>query len=239
MEEDNNALVVANDNAAGGQLQVYDMTKILTMPKEEFVEFFLQPVQDDTWIRREDIVKIEDYIASPGGEEIKKEILREYIEKREALGIKREDKILEGMAYQQKVLENYMLNDQESASRKVSGYRHFMMNNFRRRHPDFKPTPPFGEEPMETKKDSDSDEDDEAGESSAAKKRPASHRKSDFTETTEQSEAAAHPEPEGEEEGAAAPGEEPVAPATEFCAPPESNNASEEPSNEQKANAEE
>lgn len=226
-----NALVVANDNAAGGQLQVYDMTKILTMPKEEFVEFFLQPVQDDTWIRREDIVKMEDYIASPGGEEIKKEILRDYIEKREALGIKREDKILEGMAYQEKVLENYMLNDQENMSRKAAGYRHLIMNNFRRRHPNFKPTPPFGEEPFEVKKGSDSDEDESPGDMAA---KAESHRKSDFTEQSEvtqavaegkqQEEEAAHPAPEeglAEEEGAS--------PLNEFSAEPPANEASEEP----------
>lgn len=147
---DENQVAVA---PADGQLQVYDMSNILTMPKEEFVEFFLQPVQDDTWIRKEDIVKIEEYLASEEGEEVKKEILREYIEKRAALGVKKEDKVLEGMAYQEKVMEDYMVNDQEIVTSKVKNYRQFIMTNFRRRHPDFQPTAPFGEEEFDEKKE--------------------------------------------------------------------------------------
>lgn len=193
-----NALTVADGNAAGGQLQVYDMSKVLTMPKEQFVEFFMQPVQDDTWIRTEDIVKMEDYIATPGGEEIKKEILKEYIEKRAALGIKREDKILEGMAYQEKVIENYILNEQDKASRQATGYRKFMMTNFRRRHPSYKPTAPFGEEPFEEKKGSDSDDEDEAQNAAPVSKSP---EKSENGESIDQPDAASPPA-EAEVDGA-------------------------------------
>lgn len=158
---------MSNEVAVTGQqetqLQVYDMTNILTMPKEEFVEFFLQPVQDDTWIRQEDIVKIEEYLASEEGEEVKKEILREYIEKRAALGVKKEDKVLEGMAYQEKVMEDYLVNDQEIVTSKVKNYRAFIMSNFRRRHPDFQPTAPFGEEEYDEKKENPSSDDDKNG----------------------------------------------------------------------------
>lgn len=197
MTEDN-ALTVVDGSAAGGQLQLYDMSQVLTMPKEQFVEFFLQPIQDDTWIRTEDIVTMEDYIATPGGEEIKKEILKEYIEKRAALGIKREDKILEGMAYQEKVIENYMLNEQDKASRQVMGYRKFMMTNFRRRHPNYKPTAPFGEEPFVEKKGSDSDDEDEAQNAAPL---PESPDKSENAEPNDQPEAAL-PSAETEVDGA-------------------------------------
>eukprot|EP00796_Vickermania_ingenoplastis_P013268 gene13268-9111_t len=152
--------VAVADNNQDMQLQVYDMSNVLSMPKEEFVEFFLQPVQDDTWIRQEDIVKIEEYLASEEGEEVKKEILKEYIEKRNALGIKKEDKVLEGMAYQEKVMEDYLVNDQEGVTKKVVNYRQFIMSNFRRRHPDYKPTPPFGEEEYDEKKENPSDDDE-------------------------------------------------------------------------------
>lgn len=160
MAENNQVTVVPNPQ--DGQLQVYDMSTILSMPKDQFIEFFLQPVQDDTWIRQEDIVKMEAYIDSPEGEEIKKEILREYIEKRAAEGIKREDKVLEGMAYQEKVMEDYLLNHKGEVSQKVSSYREFIMSNFRRRHPDFKATEPFGEEVLPDDKESSGSDDDAA-----------------------------------------------------------------------------
>lgn len=105
---------------------------VLDMPSEEFASLHLQPLQDDTWIRQEQIVHMENLVETEGGERIKKEILKDYIEAKAREGTYRTDPILEGMMYQENLMRNYQKSQHTADAAKARSYRQQLMEEHRR-----------------------------------------------------------------------------------------------------------
>lgn len=107
-------------------------TDMLAMPSEDFASLHLQPLQDDTWIRQEQIVHMENLVETEGGERIKKEILKDYIEEKARNGTYRTDPILEGMPYQENLMREYRKGQHSEDAVKAQSYRHQLMEEHRR-----------------------------------------------------------------------------------------------------------
>lgn len=107
-------------------------TDVLEMPSEDFASLHLQPLQDDTWIRQEQIVHMEDLVETEGGERIKKEILKDYIEEKARQGTYRPDPILEGMMYQENLMREYRESKHTEDAAKAQSYRQQLMEEHRR-----------------------------------------------------------------------------------------------------------
>ncbi|KPA84718.1 hypothetical protein ABB37_01220 [Leptomonas pyrrhocoris] len=106
-------------------------TDVLEMPAEDFVSLHLQPLQDDTWIRHEQIVRMENLVDTEGGERIKKEILKDFIEEKQRQGTYRKDPILEGMMFQEELMREYCKTQHSSDAAKAQSYRMKMMAEHR------------------------------------------------------------------------------------------------------------
>lgn len=107
-------------------------TAMLTMPTEEFASLHLQPLQDDTWIRTAEIVHMENLVETEGGERIKREILKDYIEEKERQGTYQTDPILEGMLYQEQFMAAYRKDAHDEDAGKARSYRARLMEDHRR-----------------------------------------------------------------------------------------------------------
>ncbi|KPI90792.1 hypothetical protein ABL78_0025 [Leptomonas seymouri] len=105
---------------------------VLAMPSEEFASLHLQPLQDDTWIRQEQLVHMENLVDTEGGERIKKEILKDYIEDKARQGTFRTDPILEGMMYQEGLMREYCKNQHSEDAAKARSYRQELMEKHRK-----------------------------------------------------------------------------------------------------------
>lgn len=111
---------------------VSNLSSALTMPQGDFIDFYCQPIEDDTWIRHEDIVKLENLIDTEGGEAIKQEILKDYIEERIRSGETiAPDPILEGMMIQEQYIREYQETDAAADAQKASDYRKTLVSRFR------------------------------------------------------------------------------------------------------------
>lgn len=107
-------------------------TDVLEMPSEDFVSLQLQPLQDDTWIRQEQIVHMENLVDTEGGERVKKEILKDFMEEKVRQGTYRMDPILEGMMYQENLMREYRKNQHSEDAAKAQSYRQQLMDEHRR-----------------------------------------------------------------------------------------------------------
>lgn len=182
---------------AAMQLAVVNPSSALTMPQEEFIEFYCQPIQDDTWIRHEDIVKMEDMIETEGGEAIKKEILKEYIEEHVRTGqTAPPDPILEGMLMQEQFMREYQQNERRADHSKADTYREILVSRYRRSNPKPEhPPAPFGEEEVNV----DSDDGEEAKVDDAAQPEDQSQPEAASEATGQEAEDAAPQTAEAEE----------------------------------------
>lgn len=107
-------------------------TPYLTMANEEFISLQVQPIEDDTWIRTEQIVHMEQLADTEVGESVKAEVLKEYKEELERQGNYRTDPILQGMLYQEKFMEEYQRGERSDDAAKAKSYRHRLVEDFRR-----------------------------------------------------------------------------------------------------------
>ncbi|KAG5470571.1 hypothetical protein LSCM1_01815 [Leishmania martiniquensis] len=112
--------------------QVGVTTEVLTMPPEEFANLHLQPLQDDSWIRHAEIVHMDNFVDTEGGERVKQEILKEYTEVKERQGTHRSDPILEGMMYQEQFMEAYRKDAHNADADKAHSYRSKLLEEHRR-----------------------------------------------------------------------------------------------------------
>ncbi|KAK7199776.1 Paraflagellar Rod Proteome Component 9 [Novymonas esmeraldas] len=107
-------------------------TAMLTMPSEEFASLHLQPLQDDTWIRHAEIVRVDNLVENQEGERIKREILRDYAGEKARQGTTRRDPILEGMMYQEQFMTAYRKESHTEDADKARSYRRQLMEDHRR-----------------------------------------------------------------------------------------------------------
>lgn len=107
-------------------------SEVLDMPSEDFASLHLQPLQDDTWIRQEQIVHMENLVETEGGERIKKEILKDYIEEKARQGTYKTDPILEGMLYQENLMRDYRQSRHTEDAATAKTYRQKLMEEHRR-----------------------------------------------------------------------------------------------------------
>lgn len=117
------------------QIAVYtNVSKVLTMPTNEFIEYHMQPIEDDSWIRHEEIVHIEDLTENERGQTIKKSILQDYRCVIEQNGGARMDPILEGMLYYESFMDDYRSSSYKNDSNKAHCYRTSLVEQFRKKH---------------------------------------------------------------------------------------------------------
>ncbi|KAG5470984.1 hypothetical protein CUR178_02291 [Leishmania enriettii] len=113
-------------------VQVGLTTDVLTMPPGEFVSLHLQPLQDDTWIRHAELVHMDNFVGTEGGERVKQEVLKDYTHEKERLGTYRSDPILEGMVYQERFMEAYRKDAHTADADKAHTYRSRLLEEHRR-----------------------------------------------------------------------------------------------------------
>ncbi|EPY37926.1 hypothetical protein AGDE_06007 [Angomonas deanei] len=133
MAEPNNALVESNPN-------------FLTLPTEEFLtSYHLQPIIDDSWIREEELVHLDDLRENEGGERIKRELLQNYQVKARGSTI---NPVLEGMNYQEMFFAQYNQNERYTDQFAAEKYKKQNLENYRQRRPSREMNERFVEEGM-------------------------------------------------------------------------------------------
>lgn len=98
------------------------------IPSTEEAKEYMNPVQDDTWVRHAEFVKIESLTETAPAAEIKKEILRDYQSSKKI----EPDPVLEGMLFQEKFMNEYKESSSRQDTVKAMGYREQMMQEFRK-----------------------------------------------------------------------------------------------------------
>lgn len=98
------------------------------VPSTEAAKEYMDPVQDDSWVRHADFVKIENLIETENAATVKEEVLREYQASKKAAD---PDPVLEGMIYQEKFMNEYKQKASVQDKARAMSYKEKMMQNFR------------------------------------------------------------------------------------------------------------
>lgn len=99
------------------------------IPSTEAAKEYMNPVQDDTWVRHAEFVKMENLTENDHAAEMKEEILREYQASKKRV---EPDPVLEGMLYQEKFMNEYKNSNSRQDKVKAMSYKESMMQNFRK-----------------------------------------------------------------------------------------------------------
>lgn len=111
---------------------------------------FVNPVEDDTWLRHADLVRLEQ-LRSVSDEDVdaKRALMREYATSTQPTADSRvpvtaasadatmnssEAAIVEGMEWQEKFLDEYKRQNASEDKNKALTYKQKMMENFRKKH---------------------------------------------------------------------------------------------------------
>lgn len=100
------------------------------IPSTEVAKEYMNPVQDDTWVRHAELVQLETLKDTEDGAEIKEEVLRDYQATKKVV---EPDPVLEGMLYQERFMEDYKSQKSRQDKVKAMSYKETMLKNFRQR----------------------------------------------------------------------------------------------------------
>lgn len=128
------SIIYRNDYRTMSNIGEYtDMNATLEaalIPSSEAAKDYINPVQDDTWVRHAELVRLENLKDTDEGAEIKEEVLRDYQATKPVI---EPDPVLEGMMYQERFMSDYKSQSSRHDKVKAMSYKDSMLKNFRQR----------------------------------------------------------------------------------------------------------
>lgn len=109
-----------------------DMTHKSLIPDDVIIRDYLSCINDDTWVRHAELVRLSDLKESDDEEVVKQEVLRTFIEERRQSGADtQKDPIMEGILWQEKFMEEYKRDHRSEDKQEAGNYKAFLMDKFR------------------------------------------------------------------------------------------------------------
>ncbi|KAH8603480.1 hypothetical protein ERJ75_001826400 [Trypanosoma vivax] len=109
-----------------------DKTHRSLVPDDVIVRDYLSCVNDDTWVRQAELVKLSDLKESEHEDAVKKEVLSTYIEERMKTDGVRRDPVMEAFLWQEEFMKDYKENKHTQDRSEATNYRKQLMEKFRK-----------------------------------------------------------------------------------------------------------
>ncbi|ORC88311.1 uncharacterized protein TM35_000171830 [Trypanosoma theileri] len=129
--------------ATGGEgalselLVAEDKIQNALVPDDVVIRDYLNCINDDTWVRHAELVRLSDLKETPHEEAVKEEVLRSYIEERRRSNAELpRDLIMEGILWQEKFMDEYKKEHRSQDKEEASNYKKALMERFRNKRSD-------------------------------------------------------------------------------------------------------
>lgn len=98
------------------------------VPSSEVAKEYMNPVQDDTWVRHAELIKIEDLKDTEVANDVKDEILQDYQANKKDQSM---DPVLKKMIDEEKFINEYKCSHSRQDKVKAMSYKESMMQKYR------------------------------------------------------------------------------------------------------------